>query len=233
VRVLAVDTCTMVGTVAVVVDDRLVFELAVRVRASHGESIMPWIERALGAAGLRPDELDLIAYCRGPGSFTGVRIGLATVKGLALATGIAILGVSSLRVLARPLQLCGAVVCPVIDARKQEVYTTALRFDDPGERLLVEEFVGPAEVAGRRLREAAREAPIVLVGEGARVYEHDLLGAAGGPIRCAPVMFDTPRGAVLAEIALSDHAGGLREDVALAAPAYLRPPDAEYKPRPG
>lgn len=230
-RVLSLDTSTFVGTVAVVVDDQLVFEVAARVRASHGESILPWIDLALRSAGLRPDQLDLVAYCRGPGSFTGVRIGIATAKGLALATGVPILGVSSLRALAHQVEPSAGVVCPVIDARKHEVYTCALCFGSGSETILLDECVGAPGEAARSLRQAAGDREIILVGEGFRAYEDEIRGAIGEPTRFAPRTFDAAPGAIVARLAAVDFAGGAREDVALAGPIYLRPPDAEYKPR--
>lgn len=231
-RVLSLDTSTFVGTVAVVVDDELVFEVAARVRASHGESILPWIDRALHAAALRLDQLDLVAYCRGPGSFTGVRIGIATAKGLALATGVPILGVSSLRALAHQLQPSAAVVCPVIDARKHEVYTAAFCFRSASEAVVLDECVCAPLEAGRRLRQAAGEREIIVVGEGFRAYEDEIRSEIGEPTRFAPRSFDAAPGAIVARLAAADFSeAGAREDVALAGPAYLRPPDAEYKPR--
>lgn len=232
-RVLSLDTSTPVGSVAVLVDDAVVCELSVRVRESHGETLLPWIAQALAAASWTAADLDLVAYCRGPGSFTGVRIGLSVAKGLALATGVPLVGVSSLRALAYAAELCRELVCPVIDARKHELYAAALRFEaDRPPVEVVAEHVGPPSVVGAALRRAAGDAPLVLVGEGARAYPDELLAAVGTPSRVAPRTFDAPRGAVLARLATADYRAGHREDAALAAPAYLRPPDAEYRPRP-
>jgi tRNA A37 threonylcarbamoyladenosine modification protein TsaB len=123
-------------------------------------------------------------------------------------------------------------VCPIIDARKHELYACAVRFEDDGRVVeVVPEHVGPPAVVGRRLREAAGSAPLLAVGEGVRAYADELLPALGEPTQVAPRTFDAPRGAVIARLAAAEFALGHREDPALAAPAYLRPPDAEYKPR--
>jgi tRNA threonylcarbamoyladenosine biosynthesis protein TsaB len=231
VRVLALDTSTPVGSVAVVVDDAVVCELTIRVRESHGETLLPWVARALEAAGLAAADLDLVAYSRGPGSFTGVRIGLSVAKGLALATSVPLLGVSSLRTLAHAAALSVDVVCPVIDARKHELYAAALSFTADGVPTeVVPEMVGAPAVVGQRLRAAAGGATILLVGEGVTAYADELLPALGAPTRLAPPTFGAPRGVLLARLATADFLAGAREDPALAAPVYLRPADAEYRP---
>jgi tRNA threonylcarbamoyladenosine biosynthesis protein TsaB len=232
VRVLALDTSTPVGAVAVVIDDAVVCDLTIRVRESHGETLLPWVARALEGARLRPDELDLVAYSRGPGSFTGVRIGLSVAKGLALATGVPLLGVSSLRTLAHAAALSPELVCPVIDARKHELYASMVAFGADGTATeIVAEHVDAPTAVGERLREAAGGRAILVVGEGALVYAGELVPALGAPTRIAPASYAVPRGAVLARLAAADFTAGAREDPALAAPAYLRPPDAEYRPR--
>lgn len=231
-RVLALDTSTPVGAVAVVVDDAVVCDLTIRVRESHGETLLPWVARALEGAHLRAEDLDLVAYSRGPGSFTGVRIGLSVAKGLALATGVPLLGVSSLRTLAHAAALSTDLVCPVIDARKHELYASMVSFaaDGTATEIVAEHVDAPAAV-GARLREAAGDRAILVVGEGAAAYGGELVPALGAPTRIAPASYAVPRGAVLAHLATADFAAGAREDPALAAPAYLRPPDAEYRPR--
>jgi len=234
VRVLALDTSTPVGSVAVVVDDAVVCELTIRVRESHGETLLPWVARALEAASLVAADLDLVAYSRGPGSFTGVRIGLSAAKGLALATAVPLLGVSSLRTLAHAAALSTDLVCPVIDARKHELYAAAYSFSADGVPAeVLPESVGAPAAIGARLRAAAGDRALLLVGEGAAVYAEELLAALGQPTRTAGATLGVPRGSVLARLATADFRAGAREDPALAAPTYLRPPDAEYKPRPG
>ena len=200
-------------------------------RESHGETLLPWVARALESASLTPADLDLVVFCRGPGSFTGVRIALSVAKGLALATGVPLVGVSSLRALAQAAELSPAIVCPVIDARKHELYACAMRFDGDGRPLeLVPEHVGAPAVVGERLRAAAGDSPVLLVGEGVRAYPDELLATLGSPTRIGPTPFDTPRGAILARLGQADFQAGVRDDPALAAPTYLRPSDAEYKP---
>src|SRR5690349_6667536 len=100
-RTLALDTSTLVGTVAVLEDGALRAEWSASVRASHGETLLPELARTLAQAGLTLAQIDLFAVGLGPGSFTGVRIGVATAKGLALAERKPIVGITSLQVLAR------------------------------------------------------------------------------------------------------------------------------------
>src|SRR3954447_24654475 len=128
-RILALDTSTYLGTVAVVQHGELPAEWSALVRASHGETLLPHVERALELSRLTLAELDLIAVGIGPGSFTGVRIGVATAKGLALAEQKPIVGVTSLRALARGLGVGAGLRVPVVDAHKGEVYTAAYELD--------------------------------------------------------------------------------------------------------
>ena len=135
-RLLAVDTSTLTGAVALLEDDTLVAESRLNVALTHGERLLPAIDGILAAAGWSLAELDALAVAVGPGSFTGLRIGVSTVKGLAFATGKPTVPVSTLEALAWSLPLAAHPVCPVLDARKGEVYTALFltRGDQP-ERL--------------------------------------------------------------------------------------------------
>lgn len=119
---LALDTATLTGSVAVLRDDLALAELSARVRATHSEQLLVLVEEALARAGVSLDEVERLAVGVGPGSFTGVRIGLATAKGLALSTGAPLVGVSSLAALAASLALHGGPVLACLDARRDEVY---------------------------------------------------------------------------------------------------------------
>src|SRR5688572_26806657 len=128
-RVLAVDTSTMAGGVALLEDDRVVGESLLDVRTTHSERLMLAIDRALTDAGWRPASVDGLAVAIGPGSFTGLRIGLAAVKGLALALACPIAGVPTLDAMAAGLPWASRPVCPILDARRDEVYASLYRWD--------------------------------------------------------------------------------------------------------
>src|SRR5690606_30278019 len=141
---------------AVTASGEVLAELHARTRARHGETLLPTIERALLIAGFDIASIDLLAVGLGPGSFTGVRIGVSTVKGLALARGTPLVGVRTARVVARGL--CGALRVPVIDAHKGEVFVAAYQADAHGVLTTrLDETHGPPEIAARAIREAIGE----------------------------------------------------------------------------
>jgi tRNA threonylcarbamoyladenosine biosynthesis protein TsaB len=127
--ILALDTSTFSGSIALVKDGRLLGALTTPDVGTHSKWLMPSIDALLGDGRVGLEEVDYIALTNGPGSFTGLRIGVSVVKGLAWALGKPVLTVSSLEALAYNLKDCPSLVCPVIDARKDEVYAALYRFD--------------------------------------------------------------------------------------------------------
>src|SRR5262245_25257207 len=121
-RVLAVETSTMIGSVALVDGGRIVGESMLDVALTHSERLMAMVDRLLGDCGWKADRLEGLAVSIGPGSFTGLRVGLATVKGLALALDLPVVAVPTLDALASNIPFADAPVCPILDARKAEVY---------------------------------------------------------------------------------------------------------------
>lgn len=227
-RLLAMDTSTFVGTVGVVKEGELLAEWSASVRATHGETLLPHVAKVLELAGLPLADIDALAVGIGPGSFTGVRIGVATAKGLALAQQKPLVGVTSLRVLARGLVAGTALCAPLIDAHKGEVYAALYELDAEGalvERLAP--FHAPPEEAGARVRAAAGEQPFGIAGNALARYGESLRAALGPHARRAPTFCDVPRAACLAheaELQLQSHGPS---DLASLEPMYLRPSDAK------
>ncbi len=121
--VLAIDTSTRSGSVALLQDTSILAEVFVYAEKNHSETIMPAIEWVFKIAGICATDLDLLSFAIGPGSFTGLRIGASIVKGLALATGKPVTGVSSLEALAYNLPLSRLRICPMLDAKRAQVYS--------------------------------------------------------------------------------------------------------------
>ncbi len=132
-KILAVDSTATVASVALTEDKSLLAEYTVLNGNTHSETLLPMVESALAVFGMDISEIDLFALSEGPGSFTGVRIGAATVKGLAFGTEKPCVGVSTLEALAYNLVGYEGLVCPVMNARRSQVYTALFRSD--GERL--------------------------------------------------------------------------------------------------
>ncbi len=179
-RVLAVDTSTMAGGVALLDDDRIVGESLLDVRTTHSERLMVAVDRALGDAGWTAASLDGFAVAVGPGSFTGLRIGLAAVKGLAFALGRPIAAVPTLDAMAAGLAWASRPVCPVLEARKGEVFASLYRWDGRAMRREWEYLSLPLAAFAARLTE-----PVIGVGDAAALVESPWLSLAP-PLRRGP-----------------------------------------------
>lgn len=218
-KLLAADTATPSLSVAVTDGGELLAEITARRRQTHTRTLMRQVEAVLQLAGIELAELDGLAAVAGPGSFTGLRIGLSTVKGIALGLGKPAVGVSALEGLARQLPGVSGRIHALIDARKGQVYRGLFRWED--DRLI--EMVKPAVLSPEA---AAGElgADSILVGDGARLYRDRLAQHA---IRIAPDGFHTLRASTAARMAREKIASGAPCDPAGLLPQYLRPSDAE------
>lgn len=217
-RLLALDTATRHATVAISSAPGHLVEREREV-TTHSEGLLSLIDEALRAAGLRVTDLDAVICGRGPGSFTGLRIGLATAKGLCLAARKPLLCLSSLLPLGRaaaelgpPGRLCVAV----LDARREEVYYGLFRDGEP----LGPEALARPEILGEELRR--RGEPVLLAGDGALLYREQLL--VGGAVLaegCHAV-----RARYLLQAGAPRLEAGESDDLASVVPVYIRPSDA-------
>jgi len=226
-RVLALDTSTFVGTVAVVRDGELLAEWGAMVRATHGETLLPRLSQALEAAAMTLSEIDLFAVGLGPGSFTGVRIGVSTAKGLALAEDKPLVGVTSLRTIARGMT-AGALRAVAVDAHKGELYCALYEVDAAGE--LVERlapFHEPPERAAARLRDAAGGQLLAVAGNGVERYGDSFTAPLSGALTRVPTFCDVPRAACLAFEAERMYLREGPSDRSRLEPLYVRPSDAK------
>jgi tRNA threonylcarbamoyladenosine biosynthesis protein TsaB len=207
--------------VALTIGDRLAAETIISLERTHASRLLQAVETLLSAAGLDLKGIDGFAAAIGPGSFTGLRIGVATVKGLALATGKPVCGFSSLAMLAMNMSGASYPVCPMFDARKKEVY--AALYDCRGLPVPIIEdcVVAPGEIL-ERLDETT-----IFVGEGAMAYRDQIADRMGEKAIFAPFPLNLPRascGAVLAGIAFAE-GKGIPPSALL--PRYIRPSEAE------
>jgi tRNA threonylcarbamoyladenosine biosynthesis protein TsaB len=218
-RVLAVETSTLAGGAALLDGDRVVGQYLLDVGATHSERLMVAVDRLLGDAGWTPARLEGLAVAVGPGSFTGLRLGISTVKGLALGLGIPIAAVPTLDAMAASLPFAALPVCPVLDARKHEVYASRYRWDGRAMRREWEYLaLAPAELA-RRLDE-----PTVLLGDAARAI-------VSPHARPAPPTHQAPSPACVGLLGAARLRAGETVAPADLVPIYLRPSEAELKRR--
>jgi tRNA threonylcarbamoyladenosine biosynthesis protein TsaB len=222
VRALAIETATSIASVGIVVEDQVAAERTLAMRGSHARSLLPLVDTALAAAGIGLDDLDLLAVSIGPGSFTGLRIGLSVAKGLALATGLPLVGVPTLEAYARTAGPRPGLLWPVLDARKGEVYAAAFRWGGAG----LERVMGPATIAPGELARSVT-LPCTLFGDGVDAYRElwrQTLGIAAELIAFAAL---PPSAAAVARLGAARLARTGADDLAVLEPSYCRPSQAE------
>jgi len=220
---LAIDTTTAVCSAALAKGERLLAEITTNIPRTHSQRLLPLVDALFQETGLTPADLELLAVSRGPGSFTGLRIGIATIKGLGLALGLPVVGASSLQVLAHNLGGRG-LVCPVLNARRDQVYTALYRVgNNPIPELIVEEQA----VAVPQLMEILKQyrEPIWFCGDGVALVM-PATGELAEPYP-APLHLQGNRAAALADLAR--HSAGVSADQ--LTPLYLRESQAELQLR--
>lgn len=129
-KILGIDTSSMATSVAVIEDNKLICEYTVNTKKTHSQKLMLMIENMLKISDLDVNEMDLIAVCEGPGSFTGLRISMATAKAIAHVNNLPIVGVNSLELLAANMNLCDKKICSILDAQRTQVYSGQYKFEN-------------------------------------------------------------------------------------------------------
>ncbi|MDH3881350.1 MAG: tRNA (adenosine(37)-N6)-threonylcarbamoyltransferase complex dimerization subunit type 1 TsaB [Desulfobacteraceae bacterium] len=221
-RILAVDTATTSCSVAIVDKTSLLSEFTIDREETHSKHLMDMIKAVLRMAGLNFSDLDGFAVTRGPGSFTGLRIGLSTIKGLAVASEKPVVGVSSLEALAFQVSYSRDLICPILDARKGEVYFSRHRFLNGHLKKQTKERVAPPDKAVDDLNESC-----LFVGNGALLYKEMILEKMGGLASIAPMIQNTIRASTMAYLSMAKFEKYDTDDIEKIMPYYIRKSDAE------
>ena len=218
--ILAFESSAKAASTALVRDGRLVSQYSQCSGLTHSRTLLPMAEDMLKNAELSISDIDLIAVAHGPGSFTGIRIGVSTVKGLAWAADKPCVGVSTLEAMAWHGLSAGGYVCPVMDARRQQVYTALFEIKDGKPSRLTEDR--PIALEELALQLKALETPALLVGDGAELCAR-YLASAGLPYSLAPenLLYQSAWGVAMAAM---DKDPGTADAL---LPVYLRLSQAE------
>lgn len=224
-KILAIDTSTRVGSIAIVEGPLLKAQQILSISATHNQRLLPGIERILTDAGWSLDDLDAFAASFGPGSFTGLRIGLSIIKGLAWATGKPLAGVPTLDALAANVSLVPHPICPVLDARKGEIYTALYR---QGNERIPQRLTPYMAVKPEKLLELISE-KTVLVGDGLLRYGDYLVKELGDLLVQPPPHLNVIHASSVAWLAWHKLRLGEHEDISSCTPLYVRPSEAELK----
>jgi tRNA threonylcarbamoyladenosine biosynthesis protein TsaB len=235
-RILGLDTSISLASVAISQDGRIVAEdfyphrgTAAKsgAKSNHAEIILPLVDSVLRRAGIGLLEVEGIAVSIGPGSFTGVRIGLSTVKGLAYGTGMPVVGISTLQAIAARVQDFEGVVCPILDARKSEVYAAAFRKHGKHLKRLTEDAVMPVLSFLEGVCGLGESTACLFIGDGVTAY-HPLIQKVPdskvhiGQEDAVPSLAASV--ALLSENQFVDNRAALIGDL---VPVYLRRPECE------
>ncbi len=224
-RILAIDTATQVESVALISEEELIAEYTFNCPVTHTKLLVGTMELLLRNSNLTINDIDGLAVSLGPGSFTGLRIGVSTVKGLALASGKPVVGVPTLDALAFNLPFARNLICPIIDAKKGEVYTALYRMDEIKGLIKVTEnlVIDPMSLLNR-IHE-----PVIFTGDGVKIYGMLINETLGGLATFAPAQVSTVHAASVAYLGLSKFKQSIIEDPASLTPIYIRLSEAEMK----
>lgn len=224
-KILAIETSTMMGSVAIMDERGLIAEYCLNIRTTHSERLMKTIDTMLKDLSLAIKDIDGYAVSIGPGSFTGLRIGLGTIKGLAFVTNKPIAAIATLDALAYNIPFSRYQVCPMLDARKKEVYTSLYCSKENGElSKILDDYVIRPEIFLKDIK-----APTVFLGEGAGIYRDLIKNILGDNAHFASLAKQLPSAANIADLGLKALLSGKREDPETLVPRYIRKSEAEIK----
>lgn len=224
-RVLALDTSSMVASVAVAEDSKLLGEITFNYKKQHSTILMPMIDKLLTSLEIDINEVDAVACASGPGSFTGLRIGAATAKGLCHGAGKPIIGIPTLDALAFNLAYSRGIICPVMDALRDNVYTSIYRFENDGLFKIEEHMAVHIDEIIDKLKSYNEK--VIFLGDGVPVHEQKLKDELKLNAAFAPLHLNMQRASSVAALALKRLEKGDTDDFLSFAPFYLRKSQAE------
>ena len=236
-RVLAIDSSGLTATVAVVEETQTVAEYTINYKKTHSQTLLPMIDEVVKMTELDLGTIDAIAVAGGPGSFTGLRIGSATAKGLGLALNKPLIHVPTVDGLAYNVFGCEDIICPIMDARRNQVYTGIYTFSkkagekegtnlvEPVFQVIKMQMAVSIEELAERLNRYRR--PVVFLGDGVPVYENVLAEKLTVPYSFAPAYMNRQRAAVVGTLGIQYYKSGKFETAEEHRPDYLRVSQAE------
>ncbi|HET6515243.1 MAG TPA: tRNA (adenosine(37)-N6)-threonylcarbamoyltransferase complex dimerization subunit type 1 TsaB [Thermodesulfovibrionales bacterium] len=224
-RTLGVETSTMLGGIAIMDDEKgLIAEIRLNIKTTHSERLMTGINLVLRQAGMKIADIDAFGIATGPGSFTGLRIGLSTVKGFSYATGKPVISIPTLEAFAWNFPYTKHPVCVMLDARKGEVYAAVFLWKDRDfERVMEARSIKVDELAD------ILKGPVVFAGEGAVIYRESLEGLAHAQPIFAPPQWSVPSPSNIAYLAMKKAQKREFSDPLGLTPLYVRKSEAEVK----
>lgn len=224
-KVLGIDSSGMVASIAVVEDMQMLGEYTINYKKTHSQTLLPMLDEVAKMIELDLADIDVIAVAAGPGSFTGLRIGSATAKGLGLALKKPLVSVPTLEGIA--FNFCGSdkVICPMMDARRSQVYTGIYEFDGNTLRKVEDQMAVPVEEILEKLNIIGKE--VILAGDGVPVYMEQIEKYLKVPYLIAPAHLNRQRAGAVAVLGMQYAKEGKTETAMEHQPDYLRLSQAE------
>lgn len=224
-KLLAIDSSGLVATVAIVTDDAMLAEYTINHKKTHSQTLLPMLAEIVKMVDIDMSEVDAIAIAAGPGSFTGLRIGSATAKGLGLALDKPIVSVPTLEGLAYNLYGTGRLICPMMDARRNQVYTGLYEFK-------ADELVAVKEQSAVAVTDIIKEInsygrEVIFVGDGVKVYKNIIEDEIQVDYSFAPSHLNLQRAAAIGALGIKYYQNDKYEKASEHAPVYLRLSQAE------
>ena len=236
-KIIAIDSSGLVASVAIVQDEEVIAEYNVQYKKTHSQTLLPMLDELKRMVDLDLQTVDAIAIASGPGSFTGLRIGSATAKGLGLALEIPIIEIPTLDGLACNLYGSDKVVCPIMDARRNQIYTGLYSYIEDGQSdeqeqrfhytlvPILSQCAVPIEEIAEKCNEQQKE--IIFLGDGVPVFAEQLKNLMKVPYSFAPAHMNRQRAASFVFLAFEKLRKGEVVPAADHAPEYLRLSQAE------
>ncbi|UCE78071.1 MAG: tRNA (adenosine(37)-N6)-threonylcarbamoyltransferase complex dimerization subunit type 1 TsaB [Nitrospiraceae bacterium] len=224
-KVLAIETSTMLGGAAVVDEqDGLIAEIRLNIKTTHSERLMTAVDTILKQSELKLNDIDAVAVSTGPGSFTGLRIGLSTAKGLCYASGRPLVTVPTLEAFAWNFTFSKHPICLMLDARKKEVYAAVFQWKERGfKKIISETIVKPSELFKKLVGST------VFAGDGVKLYEDQITEHMKDRAILAPPEKMVPFPSNIAMLGLRKALKREFSSASYAVPFYIRKSEAEVK----
>lgn len=224
-NLLAIDASGVAGSVAYIKDGKLAGEYYFCDKLTHSQTIMPMLEHMKSLISINMDEIDVVAVTSGPGSFTGLRIGVTAAKALALALNVPIVGVPTLDVIAQAMYFTEYYICPIMDARRNQVYTALYKWNEEKlERLTEHRAIDMTEYLESLKK---YEGKVIFLGDGVTAYKQRIEETLGNRAVFAPSFCNLQHASVLGAMAEELYKEGKAEDASTFVPMYLRKSQAE------
>jgi tRNA threonylcarbamoyl adenosine modification protein YeaZ len=224
-KILVLESSGLVASVALMEENSMICEFTMNHKKTHSQTLLPMVDEMMKITGFNKKELDAVAISKGPGSFTGLRIGSATAKGLSQALNIPVISVSSLEGLAANLYGTEDLICPIMDARRSQVYAGIFQYE--GEKLVTRMEDDAVSVADLISMLNEKGEPVIFLGDGVPVYQKLLEEGLTVPYRFAPSHMNRQRAGAVGVLAVQYFKEGKTETSRDHKPEYLRKSQAE------